>query len=191
MSLNETPEESIYTVNFRKAWITPEYKRTNRVVGILREFAKRHMKTEDIKIDQYLNRYLWMRGKRNPPRKIRVRMTKDETDTVVVSFYEQFKERKSPTEDLEVKQEVERKSPTEDLEVKQEVKTPEEQPARKKKKEAGVKEQVAPEVSTKKEGKDAAATSPDEANEKESEPKMDEKPRKKSTRKKKPVDQET
>ena len=176
MSLNETPEESIYTVNFRKAWITPEYKRTNRVVGILREFAKRHMKTEDIKIDQYLNRYLWMRGKRNPPRKIRVRMTKDETDTVVVSLYEQFKERKSPTEDLEVKQEV---------------KGPEEQPARKKKKEAGVKEQVAPEVSTKKEGKDAAATNPDEANEKESEPKMDEKPRKKSTRKKKPVDQKT
>ncbi|MGH9978044.1 MAG: 50S ribosomal protein L31e, partial [Nitrososphaeraceae archaeon] len=107
MSLNETPEESIYTVNFRKAWITPEYKRTNRVVGILREFAKRHMKTDDIKIDQYLNRYLWQRGKRNPPRKIRVRMTKDETDTVVISIYEEVKERKYPPEDLEVKQEVE------------------------------------------------------------------------------------
>ncbi len=176
MSLNETPEESIYTVNFRKAWITPEYKRTNRVVGILREFAKRHMKTDDIKIDQYLNRYLWMRGKRNPPRKIRVRMTKDETDTVVVSLYEEFKERKSQTEDLEVKQEVE---------------TPEEQPARKKKKEAEGKEQAQPEVSTKEEDKDAAATNPDEANKKVPEPKTDEKPRKKSTRKKKPVDQET
>jgi large subunit ribosomal protein L31e len=191
MSLNETPEESIYTVNFRKAWITPEYKRTNRVVGILREFAKRHMKTDDIKIDQYLNRYLWMRGKRNPPRKIRVRMTKDETDTVVVSLYEEFKERKSQTEDLEVKQEVGRKSQTEDLEVKQEVETPEEQPARKKKKEAEGKEQAEPEVSTKKEGKDAAATNPDEANKKEPERKTDEKPKKKSTRKKKPVDQET
>jgi large subunit ribosomal protein L31e len=189
MSLNETPEESIYTVNFRKAWITPEYKRTNRVVGILREFAKRHMKTDDIKIDQYLNRYLWMRGKRNPPRKIRVRMTKDETDTVVVSLYEEFKERKSQTEDLEVKQEVGRKSQTEDLEVKQEVETPEEQPARKKKKEAEGKEQAEPEVSTKKEGKDAAATNPDEY--KEPERKTDEKPKKKSTRKKKPVDQET
>ena len=191
MSLNETPEESIYTVNFRKAWITPEYKRTNRVVGILREFAKRHMKTDDIKIDQYLNRYLWMRGKRNPPRKIRVRMTKDETDTVVVSLYEEFKERKSQTEDLEVKQEVGRKSQTEDLEVKQEVETPEEQPARKKKKEAEGKEQAEPEVSTKKEGKDVAATNPDEANKKEPERKTDEKPKKKSTRKKKPVDQET
>ncbi len=191
MSLNETPEESIYTVNFRKAWITPEYKRTNRVVGILREFAKRHMKTDDIKIDQYLNRYLWIRGKRNPPRKIRVRMTKDETDTVVVSLYEEFKERKSQTEDLEVKQEVERKSRTEDLELKQEVQTPEEQPAKKKKKEAGVKEQVELEDSTKKEGKDAAATNPDEANKKEPEPKTVEKPRKKSTRKKKSVDQET
>ena len=107
MSLNETPEESIYTVNFRKAWITPEYKRTNRVVGILREFTRRHMKTDDIKIDQYLNRYLWQRGKRNPPRRIRVRMTKDESDTVVVSLYEEFKERKSQKGDIEIKQQPE------------------------------------------------------------------------------------
>jgi hypothetical protein len=118
-------------------------------------------------------------------------MTKDETDTVVVSLYEEFKERKSQTEDLEVKQEVGRKSQTEDLEVKQEVETPEEQPARKKKKEAEGKEQAQPEVSTKEEDKDAAATNPDEANKKVPEPKTDEKPRKKSTRKKKPVDQET
>ena len=176
MSLNETPEESIYTVNFRKAWITPEYKRTNRVVGILREFAKRHMKTEDIKIDQYLNRYLWMRGKRNPPRKIRVRMTKDETDTVVVSLYEEFKERKPQTEDLEVKQEVE---------------TPEEQPAQKKKKEAEAKEQVELDNSSKIEGKDTTTTNHDEEDKKESEPKTVEKPKKKSTKRKKPVDQET
>ena len=176
MSLNEAPEESIYTVNFRKAWITPEYKRTNRVVGILREFAKRHMKTDDIKIDQYLNRYLWQRGKRNPPRKIRVRMTKDETDTVVVSLYEEFKERKPQTEDLEVKQEVE---------------TPEEQPAQKKKKEAEAKEQVELDNSSKIEGKDTTTTNHDEEDKKESEPKTVEKPKKKSTKRKKPVDQET
>jgi large subunit ribosomal protein L31e len=191
MSLNEAPEESIYTVNFRKAWITPEYKRTNRVVGILREFARRHMKTDDIKIDQYLNRYLWLRGKRNPPRRIRVRMTKDETDTVVVSLYEEYKERKSQTEDLEVKQEVESKSQTEDLEVKQEIESLKEQPSKKKKKESEVKEQVELEESVKNEGKDASAASPDEVDKTGSEPKTLEKPKKKTTKKKKSVDQET
>ncbi len=175
MSLNETPEESIYTVNFRKAWITPEYKRTNRVVRILREFAKRHMKTDDIKIDQYLNRYLWQRGKRNPPRKIRVRMTKDETDTVVVSLYEEAKERKSPTEDLEVKQEV---------------KTPEEQPTIKKK-EAEAKEQVEHEDSPKKEDNDATAIKSGGEDKREPELKTVEKSKKKSTTKKKSADQES
>ncbi len=150
MSVNETPEESIYTVNFRKAWITPEYKRTNRVIGILREFAIRHMKTDDIKIDQYLNRYLWRRGKRNPPRRIRVRMTKDETDTVVISLYEEFKEKKSQTQDLELKKVAE---------------TPEEKPAEEKQ-DAVAKEQVELEDSLKKDGKDSAAIESDDDSQK-------------------------
>jgi large subunit ribosomal protein L31e len=187
MSLNENPDESIYTVNFRKAWITPEYKRTNRVVSILREFTQKHMKTDDIKIDQYLNRYLWMRGKRNPPRKIRVRMTKDETDTVVVSLYEEFKERKPQTKDLELKPEVERKPQTKDLELKPEVETSEVRTTKKKKKEDGVKEQVEVEDSTRKESRNVA----DEVSKKQPEAKMVEKPRKKYTRKKKSVDKET
>lgn len=95
MSTSESQQERIYTVNFRKAWITPEYKRTNRVVSMLREFAEKHMKTDDIKIDQYLNKYLWQHGKRNPPRKVRIRMARDETDTVVISLYEEVKEKRS------------------------------------------------------------------------------------------------
>lgn len=105
MSVSEVAGERIYTVNFRKAWITPEYKRTDRVVNILREFAERHMKTDDIKIDQYLNRYLWQRGKRNPPRRMRIRMTKDETDTVVISLYEELDERKSRSDKTGSKEE--------------------------------------------------------------------------------------
>ena len=176
MSVNETPEESIYTVNFRKAWITPEYKRTNRVIGILREFAIRHMKTDDIKIDQYLNRYLWRRGKRNPPRRIRVRMTKDETDTVVISLYEEFKEKKSQTHDLELKKEGE---------------TPEEKPAEEKQ-DAVAKEQVKLEDSLKKDGKDSAAIESDDDSKKEPDQKTAEKkPKKKSSQKKKSTKKES
>ena len=176
MSVNETPEESIYTVNFRKAWITPEYKRTNRVIGILREFAIRHMKTDDIKIDQYLNRYLWRRGKRNPPRRIRVRMTKDETDTVVISLYEEFKEKKSQTHDLELKKEGE---------------TPEEKPTEEKQ-DAVAKEQVKLENSLKKDGKDSAALESDDDSQKEPDQKTAEKkPKKKSSQKKKSTKKES
>jgi len=174
MSVNESPEESIYTVNFRKAWITPEYKRTNRVVGILREFATRHMKTDDIKIDQYLNRYLWQRGKRNPPRRIRVRMTKDETDTVVVSLYEEFKERKSHTGDLDLMQgETAEEESTE------------------KKQEGDAKEQVEPGDSQKQESKATTAIKSDDNIKNEPVQKKvenPEKPKKKSSRKKKSAD---
>lgn len=175
MSLNETPEESIYTVNFRKAWITPEYKRTNRVVGILREFTRRHMKTDDIKIDQYLNRYLWQRGKRNPPRKIRVRMTKDETDTVVVSLYEEFKERKPQKGDLEIKQQPET--------------TTEQEQSSKKTRESGTKEEeIELEDSLENEDKDTIPVESDDENKKEPKPKAVGRPKKKPSRKKKSAD---
>ena len=78
----------IYTINFSKAWLTPKHKRTDRVVNMIKEFAIRHMKSSQIKIDQELNRYIWEKGKTNPPRKVRVRIVKDEDDQVIVSLYE-------------------------------------------------------------------------------------------------------
>jgi large subunit ribosomal protein L31e len=86
-----TIEESItrvYTINLGKAWITPQHKRTDRVVNMIREFAEKHMKSSEIKLDQDLNRQIWSRGKTNPPRKVRVKMVKEEDGTVTVSLYE-------------------------------------------------------------------------------------------------------
>jgi len=79
----------VYTINLGKAWITPQYKRTDRVINMIKEFAKKHMKSEEIKIDQDLNRQIWKRGKTNPPRKVRVKMVKDEDGMVIVSSYEE------------------------------------------------------------------------------------------------------
>lgn len=78
----------VYTINLGKAWLTPEYKRTDRVVNMIREFAQKHMKGEEIKLDQDLNRQIWSRGRTNPPRKVRVKMAKDEDGVVTVSLYE-------------------------------------------------------------------------------------------------------
>ncbi|HKX97659.1 MAG TPA: 50S ribosomal protein L31e [Candidatus Nitrosocosmicus sp.] len=88
MSTVEDTLARIYTINFSKAWLTPKHKRTDRVVNMIKEFAIKHMKSSQIKIDQDLNRYIWERGKTNPPRKVRVRIVKDEDDQVIVSLYE-------------------------------------------------------------------------------------------------------
>ena len=92
MSNTEEHLTRVYTINLGKAWITPQYRRTDRVINIIKEFAKRHMKTDEIKIDQDLNSQIWSRGKTNPPRKVRVKMVKDEDDTVIVSLFEILKE---------------------------------------------------------------------------------------------------
>jgi len=78
----------VYTINLGRAWLTPQHKRTDRVINMIREFAQKHMKSEDIKLEQELNRQIWSRGKTNPPRKVRVKMVKDEDGAVTVSLYE-------------------------------------------------------------------------------------------------------
>jgi large subunit ribosomal protein L31e len=88
MSSEET-ETRIDTVNVGRAWLTPRYRRTDRVIGMIREFAIKSMKSDEVKLDQDLNRQIWRRGKTNPPRKIRLKLVKDEDGTVVVSLYDE------------------------------------------------------------------------------------------------------
>jgi large subunit ribosomal protein L31e len=97
MATIEETTTRVYTINLGKAWITPEHKRTDRVVNMIREFAEKHMKSNEIKLDQDLNRQLWSRGKTNPPRKVRVKMVKEEDGTVTVSLYEDLPAAATPT----------------------------------------------------------------------------------------------
>lgn len=92
MTTLEDSVTRVYTINLGKAWITPQYRRTDRVVNMIREFARKHMKSDEIKLDQDLNRQIWSRGKTNPPRKVRVKMVKDEDGVVTVSLYEDIPE---------------------------------------------------------------------------------------------------
>ena len=78
----------VYTINLGRAWLTPQHKRTDRVVNMIREFAQKHMKSDEVKLEQELNRQVWLRGKTHPPRKVRVKMVKDEDGVVTVSLYE-------------------------------------------------------------------------------------------------------
>jgi large subunit ribosomal protein L31e len=80
----EVVEERIYTIPFRKVWITPRGKRTPRAARTLRAFVKRHMKAEDVEISNEVNEELWARGIRKPPREITVRLVKDKEGRVIV-----------------------------------------------------------------------------------------------------------
>lgn len=82
--IGEILEERLYTVPLGRVKNTPIKKRTKRAVNMLREFVIRHMKPEGISIDPLLNEILWKRGIEKPPRKIRIRVTKDREGLVIV-----------------------------------------------------------------------------------------------------------
>jgi len=71
--------ERKYIVNLRQEIIkAPRYKRAKKAVRALKEFLKRHMKSDDIKLGKYLNEYIWQNGQKNPPTKIEIRVTKED-----------------------------------------------------------------------------------------------------------------
>ena len=80
--------ERVYTVNLGKVLLSPDNQRAKRAVNMIKEFARHHMKTQQVKIEEDVSHLLWSRGIRHPPRKIRVRMTKTDEGYVLVSKYE-------------------------------------------------------------------------------------------------------
>lgn len=73
----EIQEERIYVVPLAKDYAkAPNWNRTKRAVKTLRKFVTRHMKPEALYLSQEVNERLWENGIKNPPRKIRVRVTK-------------------------------------------------------------------------------------------------------------------
>ena len=83
-------EERVYTVPLSKAWISPRTRHSPRAVRILRGFVVRHMKVDEdsVKITNEVNEKIWGRGIQKPPRKIKVRVTKDSEDVVTVRLPE-------------------------------------------------------------------------------------------------------
>jgi large subunit ribosomal protein L31e len=80
----EIVEERVYTIPFRRVWTTPSGKRTPRASRMLRDFVRRHMKTEDVHLSNEVNEELWARSISKPPRQIKVRVVKDKEGKVIV-----------------------------------------------------------------------------------------------------------
>ena len=101
--------ERVYTIPLGKVLLSQSQHRAVRAINMIREFGRKHMKTQEIKIDEELAQLIWSRGVRSPPRKIRVKMTKTDDGYILVTNYEEGTEsddtdsKKSP----EIKQKVE------------------------------------------------------------------------------------
>ena len=143
--------EREYTIPLREEWRkVPRYKRTNKAVKAMKEFLARHMKIYDrdlnkIKIDQYLNEFMWFRGIRKPPVKIKVKAIR-EGEIVRVELAElptklKFKKiRKEKTESQAKKAKDKKKTLIE--KAKEEVQKPSEEITEEKKEEAEKKAAV-------------------------------------------------
>jgi large subunit ribosomal protein L31e len=95
----EIVEERIYTIPLSRAWIMPPNKRAPRAIRIIRSFIMKHMKLgvrkeegeeepKRLTISNEVNERVWSRGIEKPPRKIRVRATKDKEGNVTVYLAE-------------------------------------------------------------------------------------------------------
>ena len=124
--------ERVYTINLGKVLLSVDTHRAPRAINMIREFARHHMKTSEIKIDEDLAHIIWARGVRSPPRKIRVRMNKTDEGHILVSPYTEEvveketkkskKEEKSKKSKKEEKSKKSKKESSKEKETAKEVK---------------------------------------------------------------------
>jgi large subunit ribosomal protein L31e len=70
-----------YTIHLRKLLHGIGYKkRAPRAVKEVKEFAKKMMKTEDVRVDTKLNKFLWSQGIKAVPGRVRVRLSRKRND---------------------------------------------------------------------------------------------------------------
>jgi large subunit ribosomal protein L31e len=80
------PLTRTYVIPLAVAFEAPPYRRAKVAIRIIREFAKRHMKATEVSVNEDVNKVVWARGIRHPPRRVRVEMERDEDGLVSVKL---------------------------------------------------------------------------------------------------------
>ena len=80
--------ERVFTVNLGTVLLSPDNQRAKRAINMIKEFARHHMKMEQVKLEEDVSHLIWSKGIKHPPRKIRVRMTRTDEGYILVSKYE-------------------------------------------------------------------------------------------------------
>ena len=99
--------ERVYTIPLGKVLLSQSQHRAVRAINMIREFARKHMKTQEIKIDEEVAHLIWSKGVRSPPRKIRVKLTKTDDGHILVTNYQDDAE--SDEKDSKKSPEIEQK----------------------------------------------------------------------------------
>ena len=148
--------ERVYTINLGKVLLSQSQHRAVRAINMIKEFARHHMKVEDIKIEEELAHQVWAKGIRSPPRKIRVRMSKTDEGYVLVSQYDEEIESKvvpeKETKKIEDKESLKVEEPAKEAPKEEPDKeAPKEEPDKEAPKEEPAKEEPAKEEPAKEE----------------------------------------
>lgn len=69
--------EKVYTIPLKKVFRQPKTKRVNKAIKIIKAFLFKHT-GKRIKMEGSLNEILWKRGRENPPREIKVKISEKE-----------------------------------------------------------------------------------------------------------------
>lgn len=75
-------DEIAVTVNLKKVFYMPAYKRSKKAVKMLKSNLKRKLKVDQVKISKELNELLWSRGNELRLRKIKVLAKIDKENSV-------------------------------------------------------------------------------------------------------------
>lgn len=118
--------ERIYTIPLGDIYDCVRNKRGKRAVKFIREFALRHMKAADTRISEGVNSAVLRDGIEKPPRRIKVRIVKDENSIAkvwLIGEEEKIKEtaekRKKAEEESKKKQEEASKKKAEEKKAAQ------------------------------------------------------------------------
>ena len=75
------------TVPLRAAWNVPRNKRASRAVSEIRNQVQRHLKVgieESVWIDPKVNEHIWKNGIENPPRKVKLQITRHDEEDIPI-----------------------------------------------------------------------------------------------------------
>ena len=100
MSETEETAEKLMTISLARARPTPRYRRTDRIVNVLKENVARNMKVDfsEVKISQKLNEEIWSMGKRSRRPRISVKLTKDAEGVVTAKLPDEKEEEEEKEE---------------------------------------------------------------------------------------------
>src|SRR6056297_2854889 len=178
-----------YIIPLRKKFrVVPRYKKANRAVKAIKEFLVKHMKIRDrdlnkVKLDSYLNEYIWSRGIKKPPARVKVKAIKDSKTGIVtvelVNVPEKLKYKKQRQEKAEQKaqekaeqKKQEQQSMMQKAQQSAKAQKSQEQPQEQKTEEKA-SEETNEEKQTEKEKKQSPKTSEQKTEEKQASPKKE------------------